>query len=147
MHANRSHRGVNTRHVSAVLFCSLCLGLTLAGCGGCPAILRPSTLEILLEGTIPRAYTLEVRVPGRQTYTVECGGNARPVMPSFSEPYGSCQSNGVMFYHFVPSELTTTLLWNNQRISQTFNPSYATQWPDGFFCQAVRVGSVSLTIP
>jgi hypothetical protein len=142
------YRGLNTRQVSVVLLCSLCLGLTLGGCGGCPAILRPNTLEIILEGAIPRAYTLEVSVPGGKPYTLECGSNTASAVPRAApEPYGFCQDKGVMFYYFAPDEMTITLLWDSQRISQSFKPTYATQWPDGVFCQRVRVGSVSLTIP
>jgi hypothetical protein len=141
-------RGLNTRLVSVVLFCSLCVGVIPAGCRGCGAALppHPDTLEILLEGSLPWAYTLEARVPGGQTLTVECIRNTLGPVPGGPGAYGTCQGNGVMFYHFTPSELTVTLLWDTHRMSQTFKPSYATTWREDR-CQMYRVGSVSLTIP
>jgi hypothetical protein len=139
-------RGLNTGMVSVVFLCSLCVGLIPAGCGACSAVMYMDTLEVILGGSRPRVYTLEVSAPGGQPHRVECGSNIMPA-PSMSEAYGICQDNGAVFYNFSPDEMTITLLWDNHRVSQTFKPSYETKWPDGPSCQSFRVGRVSLTIP
>jgi hypothetical protein len=139
--------GLRAGIVSVVLFCSLCVGLIPAGCG-CPAIGCQDTLVVILEGSPPQAYTIEVSVPDGQTHGMQCGIN-HPPATFFAEVTAIWLNNcgGVELRNFAPGEVTITLLRNNDRISQTFQPSYETLSPGGSGCVECRRGKISLTIP
>jgi hypothetical protein len=137
--------------VSLVLFWSLCIGLILTGCG-CTAMGCTNTLWVMLEGGLPLAYTLEISVPEGKTLNMHCEGTTTTVTSnSLPEVSAECHWEpwrGAILSNFAPSEVTITFLGNNDRISQTFQPSYRSFQPNGPNCgPECRSGQVSLTLP
>lgn len=143
------HRhGLSAGMVSAVLFCSLCLGLIPAGCGCAPIGCGPS-LQVKFEVSVPQTYDAEVSIPTGQMIRMHCAGNSTHIVSSsLPEVPAMCLWNeGLTFDNFMPGEMTVTLRSGNHRVSQTFKPTYESYQLDGSCGPACRTGKVSFTTP
>jgi len=78
-------------------------------------------LTVQIEGTLPTAFVLEAVAPAGPPVIVECPDSAM------------CGSN-IFLEGFTPEEVTIRLSFDSDSVSETFNPFYETNQPNGPDC-------------
>jgi len=115
---------------------------TVEGCG--------ITLSVDLTDNVPKDYILEAVTPSGEKMSVHCvDGTGQYADDHFQrQSYPVCKQNGVEFLRFSPDKVTMTIRWGDQQASQTFQPNYQSEWPNGPDCEPeCRVGQVTFQVP
>ncbi|MBN1315006.1 MAG: hypothetical protein JXA42_06045 [Anaerolineales bacterium] len=107
------------------------------------------TLSINLAGTIPSDYTLTATAPDGSSVQVHCiDGIAQRGNEKRSKNDPDCFPWGVILLDFAPDEITVTLKWDDNEVSQLFEPEYELHRPNGPNCEPeCRTGCAVLDVP
>lgn len=117
---------------------------TLVGCS--------DTLSVSLQGQLLRDFTVEVvseEVGVRQVRRVHCIDGVKQDESGASRVDDSdCFPSAVVFTDLAPAQATVTVEWEGGRVSDTVQPKYQVERPNGPNCPGeCRVGGVVLTLP
>jgi len=115
---------------------------TVEGCG--------VTLTVTLSGAVPDDYVLGAVTPDGEKMSVHCvNGSGQYADDHFDRiSYPVCEQGRVTFVRFSPDEVTITVSWDGEKVSQSFKPVYESEYPNGPEClPECRIGQVTLIIP
>lgn len=132
------------------IFIPFLLLLLLAACTPAQPTVRACTeigcsneLRIVVDGSLPATYTIELAAPGLETVSLTCT-NGQSSEASIHE----CRPDGALFRDLAPDEVTITFTSDAGIVSDTLRPTYTTAQPNGPECPPIcRQGTATLALP
>ena len=115
---------------------------TEAGCG--------TGLTLVFSGAVPSEFIMEAITPAGEKLEAHCiqGVGQYPEDYFSRSPRATCMQSGVEFFQFSPEEVSITLKWGDNQLSQTFKPTYTFYYPNGSGCMPVcSRGQITFVIP
>jgi hypothetical protein len=136
--------------LTTVLLCGCKLQLLPTLTRSCPVMGCDSGLTLYYSGSIPGDYVLEAVTPEGKKMEVHCVDGVGQYPEGFfsQNSYPICRPSKVEFFHFSPAEVTITLKWGDDQVSQTFKPTYTSYYPNGPGCApACPRGQITFAMP
>jgi hypothetical protein len=109
-----------------------------------------TTLTVALSGAVPDDFVLDAETPDGKVKSVKCVGGKGEYSPDHFQDmsYLECSPERVDFVNFSPNEVTITISWDNNEVSQFFTPDYRVFYPNGSDCPPeCLVGRITFTVP